>query len=145
LEWFLAIKFERNIAEGYYDLSQEQYALSTARVLGLENCNPSRTPEIKDTLSASDGAHTPEELEAAANFPYRRLIGMLLFLCVCCRPDLMHALKVVCQFVTNPGPKHIEAVKQLVRYVATYPTGVLRLYGSKDPRVTLGIFCDSDD
>ena len=149
LKWFLSIKFDRNVEEGYFDLSQEQYNLSIVRLLGLENCNPVASPEVKQTLSTSDGASTPDELAAAALFPYRQVIGMLLFTCICCRPDYMHALKVLCQFVQNPGPKHIQAAKHLVRYVAGCPGAALRLHGPRgrgsDIRATLGICCDSDD
>ncbi|GKB41487.1 hypothetical protein Tco_0886429 [Tanacetum coccineum] len=44
-------------------------------------------------------------------------VGSLMYDMVCTRPDLAHAVGVVCRFLSNPGKKHWEAVKWIFRYL----------------------------
>ncbi|GJV14657.1 putative RNA-directed DNA polymerase [Tanacetum coccineum] len=49
--------------------------------------------------------------------PYASTVGSLMYAMVCTRPDLAHAIGVVSRFLSNPGKKHLEAVKWIFRYL----------------------------
>nr|KYP41692.1 Retrovirus-related Pol polyprotein from transposon TNT 1-94 [Cajanus cajan] len=49
---------------------------------------------------------------------------------VCTKPDIAHAMGVVSRFISNPGRKHWEAVKWLLRYMKG--TSKIALYFSKN-------------
>jgi len=46
-----------------------------------------------------------------ARIPYASSIGSLMYVMVCTRPDIGHAVGVVSRFMSNPGKAHWEAVK----------------------------------
>ena len=49
--------------------------------------------------------------------PYASVVGSLMFIMVCTRPDIAHAVGVVSRFLSNPGKEHWAAVKWILRYL----------------------------
>jgi hypothetical protein len=70
---------------------------------------------------------------------YRSIVGALQYLTLT-RPDLTHAVNLVCQFMHQPGTSHFQAVKRILRYLqGTLDYGIrllshssLNLYGFSD-------------
>ena len=70
---------------------------------------------------------------------YRSIVGALQYLTLS-RPDLTHAVNLVCQFMHQPGTSHFQAVKRILRYLqGTLDYGIrllshssLNLYGFSD-------------
>ena len=52
-----------------------------------------------------------------AKVSYPSTIGRLMYLMVCMRPDIGHAVRVVSRFMSNPGKAHWAAVKWILRYL----------------------------
>ena len=48
---------------------------------------------------------------------YASVVGSLMYVMVCTRPDIAHAVGVVSRYMANPGKEHWEAVKWLLRYL----------------------------
>ena len=143
--WFLAIQIERNIAEGYVDLSQEQYCKDLCEKALGPHPIPVSTPETKEVLTKDQCPTTQAEKDEMMQFDFRGIAGKLMFNLTCVRPALMHSLKCVLQFTSNPGLAHKRALLRICRYVAGCTDAKLRLHGARDYNVTLGIICDSDD
>ena len=59
----------------------------------------------------------PEEKQAVEKYPYRELIGKLLYLAIATRPDIAYAVGVLCRFVDNPGMEHWNGAKRVLRYL----------------------------
>ncbi|PHT25114.1 hypothetical protein T459_35759 [Capsicum annuum] len=49
--------------------------------------------------------------------PYTSAVGSLMYVMVCTRPDIAHAVGVVSRYMANPGKERWEAVKWLLRYL----------------------------
>jgi hypothetical protein len=49
--------------------------------------------------------------------PYRRLVGLLMYLANTTRPDILHAVRAAAEFAHNPGEIHWRAVKRILRYL----------------------------
>jgi hypothetical protein len=49
------------------------------------------------------------------------LIGSLLYLSVCTRPDISQAVGALARFMNCPTTAHIEAAKHVFRYIAGTP------------------------
>ncbi|KAH7429742.1 hypothetical protein KP509_09G063700 [Ceratopteris richardii] len=60
--------------------------------------------------------------------PYQSAVGSLMYAMVATRPDIAFAVGVVSRYMSNPGKKHWEAVKMILRYLS----------GSKDKCLCLG-------
>ena len=73
--------------------------------------------------------------------PYASAVGRLMYVVVCTRPDIAHAVGVVSRYMANPGKEHWEAVKWLLRYLrGTSSTSLCFGKG----KVTLQGFVDAD-
>ena len=79
-------------------------------------------------LSTKQSPFTAKEMEDMSRVPYASAIGSLMYAMVCTRPDIAHAVGVVSHFLSNPGRKHWDAVKWIMRY----------LRGTFDLRLTFG-------
>lgn len=75
------------------------------------------------------------------NVPCASAIGILMYIMICTRPDIAHAVGVVNQFMSNPGRQHWEIVKWILRYLKGTVNKVL-CFGSKD--LTSSGFVDVD-
>ena len=52
-----------------------------------------------------------EETEDMSKVPYTSAMGCLMYVMVCTRPDLAHAVSVVNKYMTNLGRQYWDAVK----------------------------------
>jgi hypothetical protein len=92
-------------------------------------------------LSKSQCPTSLEEIVFIQKVPYRRLLGMLMWVSVAMCPDITFAVSTLAQFSENPGRVHWEALKHVFRY----------LKGTKELRLTFGGeakglegYCDTD-
>jgi hypothetical protein len=60
---------------------------------------------------------TREEIEYMCRVPYSSAVGNLMYVMVCTRPDIAHAVGVVRRYMNNPGKEHWEAIKWILRYL----------------------------
>lgn len=74
-------------------LSQAGYIREILNRFGMTDCKPSRTPlVVGSTLLKEDSAENKE------NIPYKELTGALMYVAMGTRPDIAHAVSVLCQF-----------------------------------------------
>lgn len=52
-----------------------------------------------------------------STYPYRELIGSLMYLAVATRPDIAHAVGVVSRYLEKPTVVHEKAAKRILRYI----------------------------
>jgi hypothetical protein len=79
--------------------------------------------------------------------PYSSTIGSLMYVMVCTRPDIAHAVGVVRRYMNNPGKEHWEAVKWILRYLRGTATHALCFGGSDtflQGYVDSDMACDKD-
>ncbi|MCO5608121.1 hypothetical protein L7F22_062326 [Adiantum nelumboides] len=82
-------------------------------------------------LSKNDCPKSVEEKAEMAKIPYASACGSLMYAMVATRPDIAHAVGVVSKFMSNPGKKHWDAVKSILRYLSGTADRQLR-YGGGD-------------
>jgi hypothetical protein len=73
---------------------------------------------------------TQEEIQYMSRVPYSSTIGSLMYLMVCTRPDIAHAVGVVRRYMNNPGKEHWEEVKWILMYLRGTSTNALCFGGS---------------
>lgn len=107
----LGVKIEKE-RDNRITLSQEKYIDQLVDKFGLEEAKGISTPmETKPTYLEEDDA------EDNANFPYRELIGGLLYLLQRTRPDIAFAVAKLAQFCLCFNRHHWNAAKRVLRYV----------------------------
>ena len=73
--------------------------------------------------------------------PYASACGSLMYAMIATRPDIAFAVGVVSKYMSNPGKKHQQAIKGIMRYLSH--TKSMRLcYGSQD--LSVKGYTDSD-
>ncbi|CAM8907759.1 unnamed protein product [Rhodiola kirilowii] len=75
--------------------------------------------------------------------PYDVAVGSIMYAMLCTRPDLGFAISVLSRYMANPGPKHWQAMKYLLRYFSgTKNLGLI--YGEHASKTNLTGYVDSD-
>jgi hypothetical protein len=135
LQWILGM--EVNQTERAITLSQEQFINKILERFGLSDCRPVLTPlDPKCHLTKADPTSEPILNPTL----YQQMIGSLMYLVTCTRPDLAFSVSFLSQFSVHPVQRHHTAVKRVFRYLQgtrqlklVYPrNGKLELTGYSD-------------
>ncbi|VFQ84407.1 unnamed protein product [Cuscuta campestris] len=89
------------------------------------------------SLSKTQGASTPEEVERMRNVPYASAIGSIMYAMVCTRLDVAFALSVTSRYQSNPGESHWTAVKNILKNFRRTKDAFL-VYGGKEELSIVG-------
>ena len=121
--------------EGDIFMVQEKYVQDILRQFEMVGCKPASTPlEPGVKLSVVDSPGDDLGKAEMEHYPYRQVVGKLMYLAVCTRPDISQAVSELGRFNSNPGLKHWESAVRVLRYLSgTTGVGLLFKRGaSKD-------------
>lgn len=136
----LGIKVTRDKSKGYLSLDQSEYVKTLLSRFGMENCKPVATPMMlneKFQTSLSSNECIDDDV-----YRYRELLGSLMYLAVCTRPDIAYVCSQLSQFSNNFGKCHWLAAKRVLRYLAGTLNYGLCFYKTRDLNLTA--FTDAD-
>ncbi|XP_062714121.1 uncharacterized protein LOC134290909 [Aedes albopictus] len=75
----------------------------------MAKSNPVATPlNPNDKLTVDMQPTDDEEAERMKRVPYKEAVGCLMYLAQCTRPDICHAVNVLCRFNEKPRRKTLE-------------------------------------
>jgi hypothetical protein len=80
----------------------------------MENCKLIATPLPPKAKFSRDN---DEPLDTEERASYKSLVGTLIYLMVCCRPDLAYAMSVLSKYLDKPTREHLRAAKHVLRYL----------------------------
>ncbi|GKF03331.1 retrovirus-related pol polyprotein from transposon TNT 1-94, partial [Tanacetum coccineum] len=105
--------------------------------------NTDSAKSVNTPFSANSYAPQSEvEIEYMSRIPYASAVGSLMYVMVCTRPDIAHAMSVVSRYMAHPGKEHWNAVKRIFRYLkGTSDVGLI--YGGEREYLVAG-YSDSD-
>jgi hypothetical protein len=133
---FLGLEITRNRQRRTLKLSQCGAATALVSKYGLIDANSRSTPIGTGVHLCADGA----QLDTYA-YPYSELVGSLLYLSTCTRPDLAQAVGALARYMSQPTVDHWQVAKGVLRYVAgTADHGIVY---SREASGLVG-FCDAD-
>ena len=134
---FLSMTIERDRVNRTMKMSQARMAAELVAKYGLKEGNPRSLP-LDPSLHLRQDDGQPMDKPAT---DYMHLVGSLLYLSVCTRPDIAQAVGVLSKFMATPTTVHWQAAKGVLRYVAGTTT-----YGLKFDGVNIGLtgYCDAD-
>jgi hypothetical protein len=143
VHWLLGCKITRWRTRGCLKLDQERYVISILEAYKMTACNSVAVPMI-DRLTSDMSPKTEEEMREAKTLPYKELVGKLMYLATCTRPDIAFTVRELAKYMSNYGVHHWKAAKHLLRYLqGTRSHGIL--YGHRDdPYPIFRTFTDSD-
>ena len=133
---FLGMSIVRHRSRRLLWLHQGRYARDIVARFGMTEARAINAPMARETsLRRGDAGGQPTDK------PYAEVVGSLMYLMTCTRPDLAQSVGALSRFVSDPRKEHWEAAVKVLRYVV----GTLDLglqYGGKT-REVIG-YCDAD-
>ncbi|GJZ20305.1 zinc finger, CCHC-type containing protein [Tanacetum coccineum] len=95
-------------------------------------------------VSLEDCPSSDWEVERMSNVLYVNVVGSLMYLMVCTRPDIAYVVSIMSKYLTNPDKTHWEAMKWILKYLkGTADVGLV--YGrDQGKHVDVDGFMDAD-
>jgi hypothetical protein len=123
-------------------LSQGEYIEKVLERFRMQNPKPVSTPLVNHLKLTKDMCpKTHEEIKYMSRVPYSSAVGSLMYVMVCTRPDISHAVGVVSGYMNNQGKEHWLVVKWILKYLRGTTTHALCFGGSNN---VLQGYVDSD-
>ncbi|CAI5951150.1 unnamed protein product [Closterium sp. NIES-64] len=114
---YLGLQITRDRAQRTITLTQSHMVQQVLQRFGFTYSSPQATPlSTRQSLSA-----LPSDESVESGGPYPELVGCLMYLMTCTRPDLAYPLSILARYVA-PGrhrPEHMAAAKRVLRYVCS--------------------------
>eukprot|EP00963_Diacronema_lutheri_P009792 scaffold916_cov343-Pavlova_lutheri.AAC.1 len=85
---------------------------------------------------------TKANQNTAIDFPYQELVGCLMYLAVCTRPDIAFVTNCLARFVVAPTNTHVTIAKRVLKYLSGSKSHGL-LLGSHN-QILLEGYCDAN-
>ncbi|CAI7913414.1 unnamed protein product [Closterium sp. NIES-53] len=135
LRSYLGLQITRDRAQHTITLSQSHMVQQVLQRFDFTYSSPQATPlSTRHSLSALPSDESVEPIG-----PYPELVGCLMYLMTCTRPDLAYPLSILARYVA-PGrhrPEHMAAAKRVLRYLCS-TSGLGLVLGGRSPVVLTG-------
>ncbi|CAI7860345.1 unnamed protein product [Closterium sp. NIES-54] len=135
LRSYLGLQITRDRARRTITLTQSHMVQQVLQRFGFTYSSPQATPlSTGHSLSA-----LPSDESVESSGPYPELVGCLMYLMTCTRPDLAYSLSILARYVA-PGrhrPEHMAAAKRVLRYLCS-TSGMGLVLGGRSPVVLTG-------
>ncbi|CAI7872897.1 unnamed protein product, partial [Closterium sp. NIES-54] len=135
LRSYLGLQITRDRARRTTTLTQSHMVNQVLQRFGFQYSSPQLTPlSTSHTLSAP-----PSDESVEPSGPYPELVGCLMYLMTCTRPDLAYPLSLLAHYVA-PGRHrkvHWDAAKRVLRYLCS-TSGMGLVLGGPGPVVLTG-------
>ncbi|GMF38237.1 unnamed protein product [Phytophthora lilii] len=115
LKYCLGIEIHRMRDDRVIVMNQRAYIKRLAERFGVQDCKDVHTPAD----SNSKLVKLPEGEEFVPKFPYRELVGALMYVATCTRPDFAFGVGEVAKFCERYNKSHWAAAKRILKYLKT--------------------------
>lgn len=134
-ETYLGFQIIRNRQEKTLSLTQAHYIDKILTRFKMSDCKPISTPEEVGPPKQDDDKQLSDEC------PFKELVGSLLYLVTCTRPDIAHAVSMASRTGT-PTTTHWKMLKRILRYLKGSRDVGIHFRWEKFPEL-VG-YCDAD-
>lgn len=115
----LGWEIKRNRRKRTLTINQQQYTFDILKKFDMDHCHTKSTPAEPNVIfSKEQSPITPLEKEHMEKFPYLELLGCLIYLATCTRPDISCAVSELASFASNPGVEHWDGLRHILQYLA---------------------------
>ncbi|GMI78221.1 cysteine-rich RLK (RECEPTOR-like protein kinase) 8 [Hibiscus trionum] len=116
--YIIGIKIHRDRHKGVLGLSQETYINKVLERFWMKDCSPNVAPFVKGAKFDLNQCPKNEfEREKMKNIPYASVVGSLMYVQVCTRPDIAFVVGMLGRYQSNPGIDHWKVAKKVLRYL----------------------------
>ena len=105
LKFFLGMKIE--LLNDEISITQNSSIEKLLNKFGMVECNPVKSPMEK-------GLQLNNNQNSTCDQPYRELLGSLMYLMLCSRPDICYSVGFMGRYQQNPSDTHWQHLKRIV-------------------------------
>ena len=117
-QYILGIKVLRDCKNRKLALSQAAYIDKILIKYVMQDSKKGLLPFKHGILFSLDQCpKTPEEKESMLLVPYAFLVGTLMYVMLCTKPNNCFEVGMVIRYQSNTGPKHWTTVKHILKYL----------------------------
>ena len=136
LKWFLGIEFR--FKENCTEMNQSSYLDKILKKFGMSDCNPKSVP-----CDCGSGKFNDSESSKLTDPKlYREIVGSLIYLMTCTKPDICYAVTKLSQKLSEPTVADLNMSKFTLKYLKGSKNYGLKFMKSKETNL-IG-YCDSD-
>lgn len=136
VRYFLGMEVTRDRTAKTIRLTQKRATSDLLEEFGMTSAKPRVIPMGVGEKATREGQPLDTE-----EFPYSKLVGSLLYLSNCTRPDIAQSVGVLSRFMSSPTVEHWRLAKGVLSYLAgTVGLGIE--FGKGE--LQLGGFCDAN-
>ncbi|CAI7819549.1 unnamed protein product, partial [Closterium sp. NIES-53] len=135
LRSYLGLQITRDRAQCTITLTQSHMVQQVLQCFDFTYSLPQATPlSTRHSLSA-----LPSDESVEPSGPYPELVGCLMYMMTCTRPDLAYPLSILARYVAprRHRPEHMAAAKRVLRYLCS-TSGMGLVLGGRRPVVLTG-------
>lgn len=138
--YFLGMEVKRNTPKGPLQLSQRRMILELLKETCMENVRKVSTPldPGQKFKKCTDNCENCKKVDSKV---YQSIIGSLMYIGLCTRPDILHAVTKLSQFNNDPHVEHLNGAHHVLRYLNATVDQCLEYRSTGKP---LHGFVDSD-
>ncbi|CAI5463630.1 unnamed protein product [Closterium sp. Yama58-4] len=132
---YLGLRITRDRARRTITLTQSHMVQQVLQRFRFTYSSPQSTPMATGHLLSA----LPSDESVESSGPYPELVGCLMYLMTCTRPDLAYPLSILARYVA-PGrhrKEHMDAAKRVLRYLCS-TSGMGLVLGGRDRVVLTG-------
>ncbi|GBM04026.1 Retrovirus-related Pol polyprotein from transposon TNT 1-94 [Araneus ventricosus] len=109
LNFCLGIEFKQNVKNGQITMSQSKYIENVLEKFNMQDAKTVKTPlDPSVKLTKEMCPKTEAEKAEMSLYPYRSLIGSLMHLTICTRPDICHTVSYLTAVFTVNSDRRLE-------------------------------------
>lgn len=116
IDYFLGMEVKRKTPTGPLEVSQRKMILELLQEARMENVRKVSTPldPGQQFKKCTDGCGNCKKVDAKM---FQSLIGSLMYIGLCTRPDILHAVTKLSQFNNDPHIEHLNGCHHVMRYL----------------------------
>ncbi|GMF32340.1 unnamed protein product [Phytophthora lilii] len=142
-KFILGIEINHDPTVGTLMIKQTRYIEDVVNRFNQQDAKAVMNPcESGMKLTKLQSPTTNAEREDMRTKPYRALIGCLLYIATCTRPDVAYIVTQLSRFLENPGQQHWKAAIRVLRYLKT-TTDFGIVYYSNNGKVMLEAYTNA--
>lgn len=99
-----------------YSLCQECISITILERFGMTDYKPPSTP-LRPNVQLSRSSDEEADAFSKLKLSYRSVVGSLMYLAQCTRPDIAHSVGVLSEHLERPSMPHWEAATHVLQYL----------------------------
>ena len=137
---FLGIEIHRDREAGTIKINQRRMVLDLAVKYGQDQARPTHTP-----LTPGTALVKLTDTSGYSQYPLAEVVGELMHVAVCTRPDIMYAVGMLGRHSAAPDSTHWNAAMHVIRYLkTTADIGLTYSRGQASAPFAVSALCDAD-